>query len=288
MYSEASKRVHPSAWAALATDPRPPVVYFRSFGQDLDQAKAARRMFPVPLLAQPPETAEQAMARILEEVGPLVAIGRPGEAVAPVALGFSRLYVSNEEWQRRADTLLRDAAVLAFVVGTSEGVLWEIRRAFLIANPSKIVLLICGTDGFEPFRQWMREQLGIGLPRLEPRTDWFRPGGMDAIFTFDDAGKATLHQPKFPSVSKEEPILDRYIRHSPMNVQADGFLLDALGTVLQRHGILLSDPRLPYLNRVPLRGFARWVHRALVFGFVALLAAAFLLLIYFVFFGTPS
>ena len=42
-------------------------------------------------------TPEQELADILEHVGPVVAVGKPGEPLPE--LGAARLYVSHDEWQ---------------------------------------------------------------------------------------------------------------------------------------------------------------------------------------------
>jgi hypothetical protein len=172
--SESLKRLERDHQDAPVTDPRPPVVYFRPFSEDLRQRKAVRRVsFFLPLA---PEqlgfTAEQAIARSLSEIGPLVAIGQPGERVPPVTGGFSRLYVSNEEWQRTAAAMLHRGTLLVFVAGTSDGLFWEIRRAFSMVSKSRILILICRTDGLEVFRRRMNQEVGVKLPLWNSTSSW--------------------------------------------------------------------------------------------------------------------
>ncbi len=88
---------------AMARDPRPPVLYLRSFADDGDATLAPGRSALVRYGQQilAPVTPEQEMADILADVGPVVAIGKPGEPLPE--LGAARLYVADADWQAQSD-----------------------------------------------------------------------------------------------------------------------------------------------------------------------------------------
>src|SRR5262249_10441324 len=94
-----------SAAEGLASDPRPPVPYLRPFAADpsLDQDRGAVRDLEAGLL------------KLGGRVGPVVAIGRPGEPYQ--VSGVPRLYVADEHWQLAVGELLRRAAAVIFVQG---------------------------------------------------------------------------------------------------------------------------------------------------------------------------
>ena len=86
----------PTAAAARARDPRPPVVYFRSFDVDSQIVLASGRggslaRFIYYFVGFSPE---QEMGFILGQVGPVVAIGKPGERLPE--LGAARIYVADD------------------------------------------------------------------------------------------------------------------------------------------------------------------------------------------------
>jgi hypothetical protein len=76
------------ASGVFSLDSRPPVVYLRSFADD---SKAANRLgIAADLKAN---TEEGEIAEIVRSVGPLIAIGRPGEQVS--YYGAARIYVGD-------------------------------------------------------------------------------------------------------------------------------------------------------------------------------------------------
>jgi hypothetical protein len=97
----------PSALEILASERRPPVVYFRPFTADVG---AKPRRFDS-------TTEEEAIAYALNDIGPLVAIGTPEETLP--SLGAARMYVDNEKWREAALDLLGRAAVVIMRIGST-------------------------------------------------------------------------------------------------------------------------------------------------------------------------
>jgi hypothetical protein len=120
---------------ALARDPRPPVVYLRPFTTDhgiLKKTLYVLSNFGVF------ESDEEAIARLLKHIGPVVAIGRPGESLP--TLGASRVYVGDSEWQAVVSDFLARASVVALRIGHTEGVAWEFAHVFRSVDPRKVFL----------------------------------------------------------------------------------------------------------------------------------------------------
>lgn len=133
-----------TAEEVMQRDPRPPVVYLRSFQDDgqalhapFDPGGIGRRIAGVVL-----RTPEQELADVLAHVGPVIAIGKPGERLPE--LGAARLYVSHEAWQAKVHTLLDAAALVVLRVGRSEGVRWEIEQTLARVPPSRRLFVLLG------------------------------------------------------------------------------------------------------------------------------------------------
>ena len=138
-----------SADEAMALDPRPPVLYLRSFQDDgvsmfAEASTPARRLLKA--LSLP--TSEEYTATILARIGPLIAIGKPDEPLPE--LGAARLYVAHDQWQRKVTELMQRAALVVVRVGASPGVLWEIEQALSMLPRQRLVLTVLGGTAVAP------------------------------------------------------------------------------------------------------------------------------------------
>jgi hypothetical protein len=149
-----------SAISVLAQDRRPPVLYLRSF---LDDPAAAT--VPNPEVAAwfgAAETEEEQLALVLGQIGPVVAIGRPGEPLPQ--LGASRLYVGDDEWQLVVGQLMAAARLVVFRAKQTQGVFWEVERAANRLRPEQILFLIPRDFNYEGFRKAAGRWFQKGLP----------------------------------------------------------------------------------------------------------------------------
>lgn len=120
------------ARTVLRRDPRPPVLYLRSFGDDrlrLRVATYGRAAFIERLTTRRLAPFEHVIARYLAQVGPVVAVNRPGTRLAP--LGAARETLSDDAWRGAIDQLIERASLI--VVGAAPNVVppgfeWELIR----------------------------------------------------------------------------------------------------------------------------------------------------------------
>jgi hypothetical protein len=159
--------LQPTGRELMASDGRKPVLLLRSFGDDkmsvaealtLGQIKALTRM-------------EESITEQFRPFGPLVAIGKPGEALPE--LGASRDYYSDSEWRAAALKLMEQALLIVVIAGVSPGLRWELEAIARAGHQSKLIVLMP-----EPHRQrrWgiiteeLRSVPGFdGLPHEVPR-----------------------------------------------------------------------------------------------------------------------
>jgi hypothetical protein len=157
MRSEGHRHLVRDAHHAMTHDPRPPVLYLRPFS--IDPAAARPQVFsPLSFVAR---TEEEHLSSALSSIGPLLAIGQPGELPR---LGAARLYVSGD-WQNTVLRLMTAARLVVLSGGRGEGLLWELRHAVTILPPTRLVVLIpFDPQDYEAFREIARTYFPRPLP----------------------------------------------------------------------------------------------------------------------------
>jgi len=128
-----------SAETLLAQDTRPPVVYFRSFQDDLKFVVPINKRGGI-LGRTKYRTEEEQIVKQLKRIGPVIAIGDPRETI-PLA-GASRLYINDDTWPAVAEQLLASASLVVYRFATTPGFLWEVKRGREHIKPERFLLLI--------------------------------------------------------------------------------------------------------------------------------------------------
>ncbi|MCC6427635.1 MAG: hypothetical protein IT435_12545 [Phycisphaerales bacterium] len=199
----------PTVQELTAQDPRPPVVYLRSFKIDdqvdhTDQLKynailpaavadQIERIARSPALKQMRKmggyTVENKLVEQLSRLGPVIAIGDPTET-SPLP-GAARMYLG-DEWQSRIIAEMRRAALIVIRPWTSDSVLREINFALdNCGDPSRVILIFweIADDDYEKIRQ-LAAARQISLPATKDRA------GREMI-RFDSA-----KQPRFEHINQ--------------------------------------------------------------------------------------
>ena len=144
-------------------DRRPPVLILREFNDDalMTARLNAGRSF------------EHFFSGELDRIGPTISVGRPGERLAP--LGASREYLAGPDWKRAVGTMIEDAAVVSFLLGDSENLLWEFRESVATRGTDRTLVLVPPLDDrAELRRRWAHfihataDLSGPGLPTELP------------------------------------------------------------------------------------------------------------------------
>ena len=108
----------PSAEKILSKDPRPPVLYLRPFVQDNDyEFSGFLQIFGVG-----GKTDEQKISDVMSDIGPFIAVGRPGEKFA--SLGAYRMYVDDAKWQETVGDLIKRSRLILLYPGLTKNFLW--------------------------------------------------------------------------------------------------------------------------------------------------------------------
>jgi hypothetical protein len=125
-------------------DRRPPVLLLRSFGDDMMGIRGRGPAWATRDLNRSGMTFERMASEQLSPFGPVVAIGRPNESLAP--LGAARDYVPDAVWQEEVQQRILESAIVVLLVGTSEGLAWELRRLRDLSQLHKLILLFPPSD----------------------------------------------------------------------------------------------------------------------------------------------
>lgn len=168
------RHTKPRAAELRAKDPRPPVLILREFSDDALGAKF-----------NPARSFEHFFTRELDRIGPTISVGRPGERLAP--LGAARDYLDTHDWKSVVGTMIDDAAVVAFLLGDSENLLWEFRRTVETRGKGRALVIVPPLqDRTEVQLRWARfakataSAIGPGLPADLPK---------DRVLAFAFAGE---------------------------------------------------------------------------------------------------
>ena len=135
-----------SAEQMMATDPRPPVVYLRSFEADSEIVlrpdgfwhKVATSLIDYAVTFSP----EQELAEILNRVGPVIAIGKPGEPLPE--LGAARLYVGDADWKAKVTDMMARSRLVIIRTGSTPNLQWEIEQTMAHVPRRQILFVSLG------------------------------------------------------------------------------------------------------------------------------------------------
>lgn len=150
-------------------DPRGLVLYLRSFMDD--EETGSTYALPGYLgIRVYKSTAEQIIVDSFKHLGPVIAVGKPGETL-PVP-GAARFYVSDEHWQTVVRDLMQRAAAVVLRCGISTGLAWEIKEALTQVAPERICMILVPSSGYRKRQQRHYEKVrsafalnsGVSLP----------------------------------------------------------------------------------------------------------------------------
>ena len=120
-----------SAEDVIRSSEKKPVLYLRSFL--FDETKTDIGIIGM-------GNFEQNLAQITDRVGPMIAIGKPGEKFA--AMGAARVYVGDDEWKGKILEYIEKSQCVLWVYGDTEGLRWEISKLVKIIDPTKLIICL--------------------------------------------------------------------------------------------------------------------------------------------------
>lgn len=118
----------------LAVDRRPPILFLRSFDDDEKHtySSAQKALLDFSL--------EIRLSNHFSRFGPFVAIGSPKETVPQP--GAARVLLSDDEWQPRVLSWMRDAGLIIMYSGKTHWVNWELQKVLENECATRLILMI--------------------------------------------------------------------------------------------------------------------------------------------------
>jgi hypothetical protein len=171
LHSLGSRLRSTDALDAMQRDPRAPVVFLRPFRVDerttQDAPQGDREGGERATMHSFKSSHENSISRALSKLGPFVAIGRPGERLAPSG-GAARAYLSHQDWKPVVESLVRRAVAVVLQPEPSEGTLWEVNLVAGTVDRRRVLLLVPNSRlrplGFIRVSQLIEERFGVSLP----------------------------------------------------------------------------------------------------------------------------
>ena len=149
------------------SDHRPPIVYLRPFTKD---ESLAGQVFTAVLTSKVLSgfaSEEEQLAEAVAPIGPLLAIGQPGERLPKP--GAIRAYATDAEWKDVVIHWLTVARLIILRPGTSQGVWWEMEQVVRATSADRFLMLLIRATRpeYDALARMMQERFTISLPDFQ-------------------------------------------------------------------------------------------------------------------------
>jgi hypothetical protein len=209
-----SRLGQPGVDTLLERDLRPPVLFLRSFKLDelpVDRIEEGWRGM-LDMFSVGEKTFEERLTDTFKDIGPLIAIGRPGEDAAP--LGAAREYADNDSWQQvvleRADA----AQLVIMELDATAGMEWEIENVSKLIGLERIAIVLPpGEDIHEPRSPAWYERWAALRKRFSFLPEVF---GDTIAVLFDEKEQPILVSSDASSIQKQlAEVKTAWLQHAP-------------------------------------------------------------------------
>lgn len=144
-------------YEVMASDPRPPVLFLRSFvddgaGDTPDDLRWTRRE-------------EQDLERIFHRLGPFIAVRHPSTLLPET--GAARIVLNGPVWKDQVAELVQRSGLVVVRIGTSAGLVWELRNLVTTTTPDRVVLYLGEKDREARWRAFRKATVHL-FPRPLP------------------------------------------------------------------------------------------------------------------------
>jgi hypothetical protein len=173
---------------ALPSAVVPAVLFLRPFSADAAAIPGFRQRLAI-MRENVLVSMEEQLSEVLAPIGPLIAVGNPGETLATP--GAARAYVDDAHWHAVVRDWLDRTRLVIMLPGVSEGVRWEIAEVFHSVRPTAVLLLLprMARCDYEALQRALRATCNIALPAFGAVSRWRHVSG---FVSFDDAWRATF------------------------------------------------------------------------------------------------
>ena len=226
------------ALAGEIDDSTPIILYLRPFKTDVKMAKYVFTQFYFGGV----RTMEEQLAEVLQPFGHLLAIGQPGETLPKP--GAAKIY-ADDDWKKVVIDKMKTSRLVVILAGTGEGLLWELKEAFEVVDPTKILILVTGMrkKSYKAFSEQAGRSFNIHFPDAKQIKARIGLNVADGFIRFAADWKSSFLRAKAP-LARSEP----YLRYkAKFNY--------ALRPVFEAYGIQWHKPRYSVFMKIILGFF---------------------------------
>jgi hypothetical protein len=225
LFTRSRRVLQPSATTVVANDPRRPILFLRSFRDDMTGAPLRVTLAGIRWWGS--MRLEEALSETVGKLGPFLAVGEPNEGLPQ--LGAARAYLGQDAWQEAVLGWIRTSRLIIMLAGPTSWIHWEMQHIIRSGRLQKLLLVlppgrtVAGTKvAIARQQRWdnivrslEETPLGESLKRMDISNllmVQFRPGGMlvfrsrsDLVQDYDLALMLAIYGVLFDR--KDEPIV---------------------------------------------------------------------------------
>ena len=210
MYDSGRRRLALRLDEVRAFDARPPLLLLRSFADD--NLPLERRFSIFGNLLQRPFTLEELIVDRLWPIGPVMAIGSPGETLRPA--GAAREYVPDGVWHERLLSGLDESLWVVGILGGSAGVMWEFRQVEARGAFDRFVLVVPPHAAAVVRRRW--EALARAIPAAATTLPADETAGLPLAVLFPRGQPPIFYCSRYRNETAYGMVLDEILRRHLM------------------------------------------------------------------------
>lgn len=138
LFTRSRRVLQPSAITAVANDPRPPILFLRSFRDDMTGAPLRVTLAGVRWWGS--IRLEEALSETVGKLGPFLAVGEPNEGLP--RLGAARAYLGQDAWQEAVLDWIRTSRLIIMLAGPTSWIHWEMQNIIRSGRLQKLLLVL--------------------------------------------------------------------------------------------------------------------------------------------------
>ena len=122
------------------------------------------------------------LADMLNQIGPYIAVKRPGQAGTWADVGAYKLPMPCDRWQSQIGDIISKARIVVVEAGETKGIMWELEQVISRVPPRKVLLVVPDTwSEYSTFLNRTKNMFLVPLPSTLPNTrflmfdDWWNP-----------------------------------------------------------------------------------------------------------------
>lgn len=138
LFTRSRRVLQPSADTAVTIDPRPPILFLRSFRDDETTAPMRTSLAGIKWWGD--IRLEEALGQTVGKLGPFLAVGEPHEGLPQ--LGAARAYFDQSAWQKAVLDWIKTSRFIIMLAGPTSWIHWEMQNIVQSGRLDRLLLVL--------------------------------------------------------------------------------------------------------------------------------------------------